>query len=133
MSRIFAESHFRIESKVKAFVLHKPSCLRAIADSGSPDSDLPGSNSPDSDSPWIASDPAFAAECGDAFREIRLALSAVLSLFGGPNPTRGDDPPGAAARPRKLELLTVISNRRSNDWHGKKPADQEEIPYPAAA
>jgi hypothetical protein len=123
MSRICAESHFRIESKVKAFVLPMPRRSRAVADS----------DSPDSDSPWIAADPAFAAECGDAFREIRSALSVVLALFGGPGPTRGDDPAAAAARPQKLELLTVVSSRRSTDRLAPKPADREEIPYPAAA
>jgi hypothetical protein len=123
MSRIFTESRFRVESKVKAFVLPKPSRSPVIA----------GADAADSDSPWIVADPAFAAECGDAFREIRSALSAVLTLFGGPSPTRGDDPPGAAARPHKLELLTVISNRRSTDWLPRKPVDPEEVPYPAAA
>jgi len=123
MSRIFTESRFRVESKVKAFVLPSTRRLQAITDA-----DLP-----DSDSPWIAADPAFAAECGDAFREIRSALSAVLSLFGGPGPTRGDDHPGAAARPHRLELLTVISSRRSTDRMPNKPAGPEEIPYPAAA
>jgi hypothetical protein len=133
MSLISIESRFRVESKVKAFVLHKPSRSRAVASLDSPDSESRDSNSPHSDSPWIAADPAFAQECGDAFREIRSALSAVLSLFGDHNPTRGNDPAGAAPRPHKLELLTVISTRRSNDWHGKRPANQEEIPYLAAA
>jgi hypothetical protein len=127
MSRIFTESRFRVESKVIAFVLPKASRSRANSESNAPDSDLPDSNTP-----WIAADPAFATECGDAFREIRSALSAVLTLFGGTSP-RGDDSPGAAARPHKLELLTVVSNRRSTDWLAKCPAEQEEIPYPAAA
>src|SRR5580698_6151898 len=119
MSLIFIESRIRVESKVKAFVLPKPSRPRAIDEL----------DSPESDSPWIAADPAFATECGDAFREIRSALSAVLSLFGGPSPTRGNDPAGAAPRPHKLELLTVIATRRSTDWRAQRPADREEIPY----
>ena len=69
MSRIFTESRFRVESKVKAFVLPSTRRLQAITDA-----DLP-----DSDSPWIAADPAFAAECGDAFREIVNSLSGERS------------------------------------------------------
>jgi hypothetical protein len=133
MSLIFIESRFRVESKVKAFVLPKPSRPRAINEPRSLELTSPGLDLPESDSPWIAADPAFATECGDAFREIRSALSAVLSLFGGPSPTRGNDPAGAAPRPHKLELLTVIATRRSTDWRAQRPADREEIPYPAAA
>jgi hypothetical protein len=66
----------------------------------------------DSDSPWIAVDSEFAAQRTDLYRGIRLMVLAVLNLFGGHRPTRGDDPLGGAARPFKVERLNAIAKRR---------------------
>jgi hypothetical protein len=83
----------------------------------------------DSDSPWIAVDSEFAAQRTDMYRGIRLMVLAVLNLFGGHRPTRGDDPLGGAARPFKVERLNVIADRSFE----RLPANREEFPYAAAA
>ena len=88
----------------------------------------------ESNSPWIAVDPGFATQSTDLYQGIRLVLLALLTFFGGPKPTRGDDPPGAVARPFKIEMLDAIAGRRSfRRTLETAPAKCEEIPYAAAA
>jgi hypothetical protein len=88
----------------------------------------------ESNSPWIAVDPGFATPSTDLNRGISLVLLALLDFFGGRKPTRGDDPPGAEARPFKLEMLNAIAGRRSSRRSLEAAAAQcEEFPYAAAA
>jgi hypothetical protein len=88
----------------------------------------------DSDAPWIAVDAGFAAQRTDLYRGIRLMVLAVLNLFGGHRPTRGDDTPGRAARPLKVETLDAIAKRPSAVHAFERlPVDPENFPCAAAA
>ena len=88
----------------------------------------------DCDSPWIAVDAEFAAQRTDLYQGIRLMVLAVLNLFGGHRPTRGDDPLGGAARPFKMERLDAIATqRRAGCALECVPPEAEKFPYAAAA
>jgi hypothetical protein len=116
MARIFPANRFRIERKSQPLMM--PS--RTVkAD-------------PDSSSPWIAADTEF--QRNDMYQGIRLMVLAVLNLFSGHRPTRGDDPGVGAARPLKMELLNAIAERRlTSRAFERRPADPEKFPYAAAA
>lgn len=46
-------------------------------------------------------------------RGLRIAMMALAALFGWPRPTRDNDPgPASAARPWRMELLSVIGGSR---------------------
>jgi hypothetical protein len=88
----------------------------------------------DSESPWIAVDSEFAAQSTDLYRGIRLMVLAVLNLFGGHRPTRGDDPLGGAARPFKVERLNAIAKRRPVVRAFERvSADQDKFQHAPAA
>lgn len=45
---------------------------------------------------------------------LRIAMMALVALFGWPHPTRDNDPgPASTARPWKLERLSVVGRNRS--------------------
>lgn len=119
MLRTFPSSGFRIERKAQPLIM--PACRTALAEG-------------DSDSPWIAVDAEFAAQRADLYQGVRLMVLAVLNLFGGHRPTRGDDPHGGAARPWKMERLDAISRQRqASRAFERRPPSPENAPYAAAA
>lgn len=57
----------------------------------------------------------------------RIAMIALLTLFGWPHPTRDNDPgPAAAARPWRFERLSLVGRRRLTASVAQSPGSLDE-------
>jgi hypothetical protein len=118
MPRTFPSNLLRMQRKAESLLMPAPQAALVDGDA----------------EPWIAVEAEFAAQRTDPYQRIRLMVLAVLKLFGGHRPTRGDDPPGGAARPFKIERLNAIANRRqAGIAFERMPANPKHVPYAAAA
>ncbi len=118
MPRTFPSNLLRMQRKAEPLIMPAPQAALVDGDC----------------EPWIAVDAGFAAQRTDPYQRIRLMVLAVLNLFGGHRPTRGDDPPGGAARPIRIERLNVVANRpQAVIAFERSPANPKNAPYAAAA